>query len=103
MININGKNDFEKEVMKSSVPVIVDFYADWCGPCKMQMSVLNDLSSEIEGKGKICKINVDQNSDLAAEYAVQSIPTLLIISDGKVKKTLIGLQSKEVLLENIKA
>jgi thioredoxin 1 len=97
MLVINDAETFEKEVLESDVPVLVDFYADWCGPCKMQGPVLEDLSGEIGEAAKICKINVDDNRSIAEKYSIQSIPTLIIFENGEVSKTLIGLQSKDNL------
>ncbi|MBD3360608.1 thioredoxin [Candidatus Peregrinibacteria bacterium] len=95
-IQITEEN-FENEVLKSDLPVLVDFSADWCGPCKMMEPVLEDLAKEYEGKWKIGKCNVDENPDLAGKYEVQSIPTLFFFKDGQVEDKVIGFQSKEAL------
>lgn len=74
---------FETEVLKSEVPVLVDFFAQWCGPCKMLSPVLNKLSEELEGKAKVLKIDIDQAPDLVAQFGIMSIPTLIAFKDGK--------------------
>ena len=90
--------NFEKEVLKSEKPVLVDFYADWCGPCNAMAPVIEELATELDGKAKVGKINVDENSDIAVEYNVMSIPTLIIFKNGKEEKILVGLRDKEELL-----
>lgn len=90
--------NFEKEVLKSEKPVLVDFYADWCGPCNAMAPVIEELATELDGKAKVGKINVDENSDIAVEYNVMSIPTLIIFQNGKEEKRLVGLRDKEELL-----
>ena len=96
-IKLNSEN-FEKEVLKSEKPVLVDFYADWCGPCNAMAPVIEELATELDGKAKVGKINVDENSDIAVEYNVMSIPTLIIFQNGKEEKRLVGLRDKEELL-----
>lgn len=93
-----GSENFEKEVLKSEKPVLVDFYADWCGPCNAMAPVIEELATELDGKAKVGKINVDENSDIAVEYNVMSIPTLIIFQNGKEEKRLVGLRDKEELL-----
>ncbi len=97
MVVVNNEESFEQEVLNAEVPVLVDFYADWCGPCKMQTPVLEEVSGEIGESAKIVKLNVDDNRGIAEKYAIASIPTLIVFENGEVKKTLIGLQSKENL------
>ena len=94
-----GSENFEKEVLKSEKPVLVDFYADWCGPCNAMAPVIEELATELDGKAKVGKINVDENSDIAVEYNVMSIPTLIIFQNGKEEKRLVGLRDKEELLK----
>ncbi len=89
--------NFEAEALNSDKPVLVDCYADWCGPCKMQGPIVEELAAEMSGKAKIGKLNVDQNPAVAEKYGVMSIPTILIIKGGEVKNTLVGLQGKETL------
>lgn len=93
-----SSENFEKEVLKSEKPVLVDFYADWCGPCNAMAPVIEELAAEVDGKAKVGKINVDENSDIAVEYNVMSIPTLIIFKNGKEEKRLVGLRDKEELL-----
>lgn len=95
---LNGDN-FEGEVLNSKVPVLVDFYADWCGPCKMMAPIVENLATELDGKGKVGKVNVDENQDLAIKYNVMSIPTLIIFKDGKEVKRFVGVRDKEELLK----
>ncbi len=96
-IKLSTEN-FEKEVLKSEKPVLVDFYADWCGPCNAMAPVIEELAKELEGKVKVGKINVDENPDIAVEYNVMSIPTLLVFKNGKEEKRLVGLRNKEELI-----
>lgn len=96
-LKINSEN-FEKEVLNSEKPVLVDFFADWCGPCKMMAPIVEELATELDGKAKVGKINVDENSDIAIEYNVMSIPTLIVFKNGKEEKRLVGVRDKEELL-----
>ncbi len=93
-----SSENFKKEVLNSEKPVLVDFYADWCGPCNAMAPVIEELEKELEGKAKVGKINVDENSDIAVEYNVMSIPTLIVFKNGKEEKRLVGLRDKEELL-----
>lgn len=88
---------FDQEVIKSAQPVLVDFWAVWCGPCRMQDPILEEIAKEYEGKVKIGKLNVDENPNIAAKYGVMSIPTLLLFKGGEIVKQWIGVQSKESL------
>lgn len=96
--------NFEEEVLKSDIPVIVDFYADWCGPCKMMSPVIDELAKDYEGKAKIGKVNTDENRETASKYSVMSIPTIVFIKDGEVADQVVGAVPKTVLeqkLENL--
>ncbi len=90
-------DNFESEVLQSPVPVLVDFWAEWCMPCKMVAPVLAEIATEYEGKAKIGKINVDEQSDLAAQFNIVSIPTLLLFKDGEVIQQQVGAAPKEQL------
>ncbi len=94
-----SRADFDKEVLKSGVPVLVDFYAEWCGPCSMQAPILEEVFEAVEGKAKIVKVDVDSEGELAAQFGVMSIPTLIIFKNGEVSERLVGLQSKDSLIE----
>jgi thioredoxin 1 len=95
-ITLTDQN-FETEAVKSEIPVLVDFWAVWCGPCKMQNPILEEVAREYEGKVKIGKLNVDENPAMSGKYQVMSIPTLMIFKSGEVVKQMIGVQSKETL------
>lgn len=91
--------NFENEVLKSDKPVLVDFYADWCGPCKMMAPVVEELAELYDGKAKVGKLNVDNNEEVAMKYGVMSIPTILVIKNGQVEAKMVGVQKREVLMD----
>jgi len=86
---------FSTDVIKSSKPVLVDFWAEWCGPCRILGPILDELATEVGDKALICKVNVDENGELAQQYGIRGIPTMIFFKDGKVAKTLVGVQPKE--------
>ncbi|MFO7807469.1 MAG: thioredoxin [Candidatus Moraniibacteriota bacterium] len=96
------EDNFEEEVLKSDKPVLVDFWAPWCGPCQMMGPIIDELAEEVEGKAKVGKVNIDENSSIAQKYGIMSIPTLIIFKDGEIVKQITGVQSKEALMEELK-
>ena len=96
-LKLNSEN-FEKEVLNSEQPVLVDFYADWCGPCKMMAPVIEEIAEKLHGKAKVGKVNVDENQELAMKYEVMSIPTIIIYKNGTEVKRFVGVRDKNELL-----
>ena len=92
-------NEFEFEVLNSKLPVIIDFWAEWCGPCRMLAPILDQLSEEMEGKVKIVKMNIDENPETPSKFGVRGIPTMLLFKEGKQIATKVGVQPKNVLQE----
>ena len=92
-------DDFEAEVLKSDIPVLVDFWAEWCGPCRTIGPIVDELANDYSGKAKVGKLNVDTDNQIAAEYGVRSIPALLIFKDGAVVNQIIGAVPKEKITE----
>jgi thioredoxin 1 len=90
--------NFEAEVVKSDKPVLLDFWAVWCGPCQMQGPIVEDIATVLAGKAKVGKLDVDENTQVAQQFGVMSIPTLMIFQGGKVVKQFIGVQNKETLM-----
>ena len=101
VLEINGDN-FDAEVINSDVPVLVDFWAPWCGPCKMIGPIVEELAGEFEGKAKVGKVNVDNNQDLAAKFGIRGIPTLIMFKGGNAEATKVGALSKTQLTDFIK-
>ena len=101
-LHLDEKN-FEAEVVKSSTPVLVDFWAEWCGPCKVIGPVIDQLSVELQGKIKMTKVNVDEAPQLASRFNIMSIPTLLIFKDGKPVDQIVGAMPKDRLLAKLQA
>ena len=95
-IKITNEN-FENEVIKSEIPVLVDFYATWCGPCRMIAPFIEEISEEYEGKVKVCKIDVDEASELAVAFGVSSIPTVMVFKNGEIYKKAVGYRTKKEL------
>ena len=103
MVNDISEKDFETKVIKISLPVLVDFWAPWCGPCKSMLPIIEELSTAYEGKAKIVKMNVDDNTETPAKYNVMSIPTFIIFKDGEAVKNFVGVRSLEDIQKELDA
>ena len=101
MVNIFNEENFENEVINSEKTTIVDFYADWCGPCKMMSPIIDKIAEENADNLKVGKVNVDENQELAMKYNVMSIPTILVFKSGKISKTFVGVTAKQEIEEAI--
>ncbi len=95
--------DFDAEVLQSSVPVLVDFWAVWCGPCRAIAPHVDAISQEYAGRAKVVKVNVDEEPELALRYGIQSIPTLLFFKDGKVQDMIVGVVPKQTIVQKLEA
>ena len=95
------KENYDEEVIKSPVPVLLDFWATWCGPCRMLSPIVDEIANEVEGKAKVGKINVDEQPELAKEFGVMSIPTLVVMKNGEIASRDVGVRSKQVLLDKL--
>ena len=102
METILTDKNFEAEVLKSKTPVLVDFWAAWCGPCKIMGPIVEEVAKKLEGKPvKVAKMNVDENQETPGKYGIMSIPTLMIFKNGQVVDTMVGVQAKEKLIEKL--
>jgi thioredoxin 1 len=98
-----ASESFDREVLQSERPTLVDFHADWCGPCRAVAPVLDELANELEGKANVVTVNVDDSADLAQQYGVQALPTFIVFRGGKATTKLVGMQSKEALAKAVAA
>ncbi len=95
--------EFPKQVLESSLPVLVDFWAPWCGPCRMLAPVVEDLAGEYDGRVVVAKVNTDENQETPGKYKIMGIPTLIIFRDGKEVERLVGMRPKQAIVERIEA
>jgi thioredoxin 1 len=100
MLEINDSN-FEELVIKSQLPVLLDFWAPWCGPCRMLSPIIEELSKEYEGKWLIAKCNVDESSDIPMKYGIRNIPTLIFFKNGEIKEKMVGSNTKNAIVEKL--
>lgn len=100
IIKITEEN-FENEVLNSDIPTVVDFFATWCGPCKMLSPIIEKLAGEVSGRAKVCKADVDEVRDIAQQYNIMSVPSVLIFNKGNVVRTLVGVRQKEDYINEI--
>ena len=97
-----NKDNFEQEVLQSDIPVLVDFWATWCGPCRMVAPIVAEIAEEMAGKVKVCQVDVDENQELAMKYRVASIPTLIVFKNGEAVTGMVGARPKTAILEMLK-
>ncbi len=102
-VNHVTDDTFKKEVVESAIPVLVDFWATWCGPCRMIAPMVEEIAREYEGKLKVCKIDVDQSSQIASHFGIMSIPTLMFFKDGKIMDQVVGALNKSDLKKRVDA
>ena len=100
VIKITGEN-FESEVLKADKPVILDFYADWCGPCKMMSPIIDEIAEELGDRVKVGKVNSDDEMDLAEQFGIMSIPTIIVFKNGEVTETFVGVTEKSKIIDAI--
>lgn len=101
-VELNG-NNFQKEVLESSIPVLVDLWAPWCMPCRMISPIVEELGNDNQGKLKVCKLNTDENQNIAARYGIQGIPTLLFFKDGQEVDRIVGVTPKPIIQQKLDA
>jgi len=92
---------FQKDVLDSDIPVLVDFWAAWCGPCRMVGPIIENVSNKVEGKAKVFKLNVDEHPSIASSYGITGIPTVIVFKDGKVAKQMVGVQTEQTYLDSL--
>jgi thioredoxin 1 len=97
------KHNFNEEVLNSKEPVLLDFWASWCGPCRMVGPTVEEISNEVVGTAKVGKINIDEESELASQFKVMSIPTLMVVKDGKISAKIVGVRPKKEILRMLEA
>ncbi len=101
MVIILNQDNFAKEVLQSQLPVLVDFFGEWCPPCKLLAPIIEELAQELAGTVKVGKLNIDQNREIASQYNVMSVPTMILFEDGKEKKRMVGLRTRADLLKEL--